>query len=306
MDMIIDTKYLPFTEKQLLAHFAKVRYKGECVRNEKHLDYYRESVQRYHEYVMKKPDRRRRPLSEIGRPCQIEKDERFWTASCMMTAFHSIHREQQLGDLFAMAYGATPPLAGLDSWKECFGEELNLFFEVDLPSPTSYKEWLFQNLRQRQMIPHILDSAEGKRDLEGPTQVDAVLLNHSNGFAVMVEAKVLSDISCQITYDMTRNQIARIIDVMLDENKTLCEPLSKRKPERTLLLLLTPELFKTNSSSRFYGYKFNDYKKKPESIAADLPHRKDEDWREISNRLGWLTWEDFNRVNEACCPWLAQ
>jgi len=295
--MMMDAKYLPFTEKQLLEHFAK---------NERHLDYYRDSIKSYREYVLKNPQRRGRPLSEMKRPCQIEKDERFWTASCMMTVFHSVHRQQHLAEFFTMAYGATPPLSGLDSWEECFGEELNLFFEVDLPSPASYKEWLFQNLRQQQLIPHILESAKGKRNLEGPTQVDAVLLNHNNGFAVMIEAKVLSDISCQITYDATRNQIARIIDVMLEENKGLCEPLKRRKPERTLFLLLTPELFKVNSSSRFYEYKFNDYKKKPESMAADLPHRKSQDWREVSNRLGWLTWENFNRVNKACCPWLAQ
>lgn len=295
--MIMDAMYLPFTEKQLLAHFVK---------NERHLDYYKDSVKRYHEYIMKNPQSRGRSLLDMKKPRQIEKDERFWTASCMMTVFHSVHRQQHLAELFTMAYGTTPPLSGLDSWKECFRDELNLFFEVDLPSPAAYKEWLFQNLRQQQLIPHVLDSAKGKGNLEGPTQVDAVLINHSNGFATIIEAKVLSDIGCQITYDVARNQIARNIDVMLEENRHLCEPLKSREPERTLFLLLTPELFKTNYSSRFYGYKFNDYKKNPESIEADLPHRKNQDWREVSSRLGWLTWEDFNRVDEACCPWLAQ
>ncbi len=38
------------------------------------------------------------------------------------------------------------------------------------------------------------------------------------GVAVLFEAKVLSDISCRIEYDATRNQIARTIDVMLECN----------------------------------------------------------------------------------------
>jgi len=305
MGDMLDSKYLPFTEEQLLAHFAKVRYRGQCIRKERHLNYYRDSVRRYHAYLMENPDRRGIPLSMMKRPCQVEKDERFWVASCMMTMFHNDHRQQLLSELFTMAYGEAPPLKGLNSWEKCLGRDLNLFFEVNLPSPISYKEWLFRNLRRRHSIPHVLESAYGKRSLEGPTDVDALLLNSRNGFAVIVEAKVLSDISYQITYDITRNQMARIIDVMLEENKHLCEPLSGREPERTLFLLLTPEFFKTNSSSRLYGYKFKDYKENPESIAADLPHRKDRDWQEISERLGWLTWEDFHRVDEDCCPWIS-
>ena len=304
MDTILDAKYLPFTEELLLDHFAKVRYRGQCIRNERHRNYYRNSLRRYHAYLADNPDLRGKPLSEMSRPCQVEKDERFWVASCMMTIFHNDLREQMLQELFTLAYGNTPPLTKLDSWEDCLGGDLKLFFEANLPSPLLYKEWLLQNLRQRHFIPHILSSAYGKRYLEGPTHVDAILINPSNGFAVVVEAKLLSDISYQITYDVTRNQIARIIDVMLEQNNRLCEPLSKRDPDGTLFLLLTPEIFKTYPSHRLYGYKFNDYKKNPESIASDLPHRKDRAWREVSNRLGWLTWEDFHKINENCCPGL--
>ena len=101
-----------------------------------------------------------------------------------------------------------------------------------------------------------------------------------------------------------RNQIARNIDVMLEKNENLCEPLNKRDPEKTLFLLITPKLFKENPSSRLYGYKFNEYKTRPESLSDDLPHRKNYDWQSISSRLGWLTWEDFKDVNKNCCRWL--
>ncbi len=49
---------------------------------------------------------------------------------------------------------------------------------------------------------------------------------------------------------------------------------------------------------------FNEYKKDPTSLGRDLPHRTDRNWKEISQRLGWLTWEDFKEVNQDCCLWL--
>jgi len=304
MKEVLDDTYLPFTEEQLMTHFAKVTYRGECVRNERHLSYYKKSIQLYHRYLTDNPDMKGKPLTEMKRPCQIEKDERFWVASCMMTMFYDERRLQMLQKLFTEAFGGNPPLAGLDSWRECLEGDLALFFETFLPSPPSYKAWLRQNLNEQQLIPHVLSSAYGKRNLEGPTHIDALLINPSNGFAVFVEAKVLSDISYQVTYDAARNQMARILDVILEENTHLCEPLCRRDPKRTLFLLLTPEMFKINPSRRLYGCKFNDYKKNSESIVVEMPHRKNLNWLEIRRRLGWLTWEDFHRTNRNCCPWL--
>jgi len=307
MKEVLDGTYLPFTEEQLLNHFAKVKPSGKCVRNEKPLSYYKKSIQRYHRYLAGKgKDRKRKPLKETKKPCQIEKDERFWVASCMMTIFYDKRRMQLLQQLFTQAYGQDPPLAGLDSWRECLEGELELFFEPTLLSPPSYKSWLSQNLTNQQFIPYVLNGAYGKKHLEGATHVDALLINPRNGFAVIVEAKVLSDISYDVTYDATRNQMARIIDAMLDGNKTRCEPLCKRDPEKTLFLLLTPEMFKINPSRRLYGYKFIDYKRNLDSLATDLPHRKTLNWLMIRRRLGWLTWEDFHRTNKDCCPWLSK
>jgi hypothetical protein len=101
-----------------------------------------------------------------------------------------------------------------------------------------------------------------------------------------------------------RNQIARNVDVMLDKNPLLAPPLDERDPEKTLFLLLTPRTFQEDTSSRLYGYKFLEYRKKPASLGQDLPHRTNCDWAAISKRLGWLTWEDFKDVNPNCCKWL--
>ena len=131
-------------------------------------------------------------------PSKIEKDERFWIATCMMTLFYSPNKLQELIRVFTIAYGSVPPV-DICSWQECFEGDLHLFFETDLPSPKSYKKWLQKNLGKRHFIPYILESAYNKKNLEGATRVDAILLNSENGFTTLIEAKVLSDISVEIT-----------------------------------------------------------------------------------------------------------
>ena len=141
-------KYLPFTEQQLLSHFADVRRNGKCIRNAKHLEYYKNSIQAYNKYLTRNPDRRGKPLLKTRAPCQIEKDERFWIAACMMTIFYSQNRIEQYISLFKTAYGNEPPVEGINSWHDCFEGKLYLFFEANLPSPHLYKEWLFNELLQ--------------------------------------------------------------------------------------------------------------------------------------------------------------
>jgi hypothetical protein len=300
---VIHEVYLPFTQEQLLQHFTKTGKGDEANAGPlQHLQYYLRSVDNYANSADSEA-RKGKSIKELKRPCQIEKDEKFWTASCLMGIYHSPDRSKQLSMLLQKAYGPTPPISGISSWDDGVSGNLHLFFEPNLPSPKSYKNWLGLNLHKRQFIPYICDSAEKKPNLEGPTNVDALLINEDNGFAVLIEAKVLSDISCQVTYDVMRNQIARNIDVML-ESRDLGFPLSKRRPEKSLLLLLTPRIFQENRSSRLYGYKFNEYKNDPESLGRDLPNRRGYDWESLSRRLGWLTWEDFREVNPDCCRWL--
>ena len=296
--------YLPFTEEQFKSHFAPVKKGGECTdSSKKHIPYYKNSLTNYAE-CPQGIERKGVTLSHIRKSCQVEKDEKFWTASCLMTVFHSSNRDKELFQLLKKAFGKKPPFSEISSWNDCLKGELHLFFETNLPSPGGYKKWLRDNLRNQQIIPYIIDSDNGRKNLEGPTNADAVLLNEENGFAVIIEAKVLSDISYQITYDVMRNQIARNIDVMLEGNDSLCFPLNKRDPYKTLFLLVTPQLFKDNPQSRLYGYKMNEYITRPDSLQCDLPHRTECNWNVISKRLGWLTWEDFKSVNGDCCNWI--
>ena len=299
-EKILDNTYLPFTENQLRRHFS----------NDKWISDLKRSIERYRKFLYEHPDRKGIGVSKSKNPCQIEKDERFWTVTALLTLYYSKNRVEQFCNLFTKVYGERPPIKGLKAWEECFNGELHILFECSLPSPQKYRNnWLPNRIEDIHLIPYVLQSSQknGKRrkNLEGATVCDAVMIN-KNGFSVIIEAKVLSDISVDTTYNTMRNQIARIIDVMLEPSSNQDNVLSKREPDKTLFLLITPRLFKENPHTRLYGYKFREYKECPMKIEKDLPHRAEENinWCEISRRLGWATWEDFREINPMCCKWL--
>jgi hypothetical protein len=303
---LLHTTYLPFTENEFKNHFIFIKGKG--ISNiDKHISYYKNSIDRYREYESGNSIAKNR----VKHVRQIEKDEKFWTASTFMTLFHSKTSEAQLIMMLEKAYGKTPPLRNFNSWKDCFEGELHLYFEPNLQSPKLYLDYLKNNLTVNHFIPYVLNNATNKNgqfrtNLEGPTNVDALIINSNNGFAILIEAKVLSDISDDVNYNIFRNQIIRSIDVMLYPNPNLTHPLEKRIPDNTLFLLVTPEAFKNNPHTRLYGYKYHDYKKNPDTIAKDLPHRNlsSQEASVISSRVGWTTWEDLKRINSNCCKWL--
>ena len=191
----------------------------------------------------------------------MEKDERFWLAAALMSLYHADGGSGR-GELFARLLeraGLWPP-PGFPRWEDALAGALDLFFEVHLPSPSRYRAWLRDHLSERDPIPDLKKQAAAPwARLEGATRADAMLLVPETGVAVIFEAKVLSDISTHVTFDLARNQLARSIDVMLEVNSALAAPLSLRKPERTFLVLLTPALTQPGpagdaiSKSRLYG-----------------------------------------------------
>jgi hypothetical protein len=91
----------------------------------------------------------------------------------------------------------TAPRACFPHWEDALAGPLELFFEVSLPSPRRYRDWLRHHLDERAPIPYLSEKAAGpgSRRLEGPTKADAMLLARDTGVAVIFEAKMLSDIS---------------------------------------------------------------------------------------------------------------
>jgi len=300
MEDIIDQTYLPFTADELKPHFL-VDFEGQ-------IKYYRESAYRYHEFLENHPNTEGIPLKEAMTPRQIEKDERFWTITATKSIFDHQSRTNMLKQLLIKAFGPTPPIANLDTWEKCLDGELQLYYEARLPSSQSYLKWLRSNLHLRQMIPYVLDAAkrENVRHLEGATHLDAMFINIENGFAWLIEAKVLSDVSCLIPFDNFRNQIARNIDVMLDNTSQPGSGLENRVPENSFFSLLTPMNFKQYPSSRLYGWLMQEYQNNPYALARDLPHREKTNWIALQRRIGWITYEDFREILPEACPWLVE
>lgn len=307
---VMHSTYLPFTADQLQGHFAPVLSAGE---KDRHLRYYLASIDRAKEYddLVGRGIKPTPAQTRLGR--QMEKDERFWVAAALMALYHADAGRTQakgFGGLLERA-GLRPP-SGFRHWADALSGPLDLFFEVSLPSPPCYRAWLRDHLDERVPIPNLRKSATARRSrLEGPTHADAMLLVHDTGVAIIFETKVLSDVSTHVTFDVARNQLARTIDVML-EAPVLHPPLSLRKPERTFLVLLTPALMQPERAenavgkSRLYGWLMPAYQDHDSSLLRQhLPHRGEHGLAEVTERLGWASWEDCNAVVPHACQWLA-
>jgi hypothetical protein len=64
-------------------------------------------------------------------------------------------------------------------WEDALAGALDLFFEVNLPSPGRYRAWLRDHLGERAPIPHLKKQAEargrGWKERRGPTPCCSLL-----------------------------------------------------------------------------------------------------------------------------------
>jgi hypothetical protein len=304
---VIHETYLPFSQETLLRHFAPVRGEDEAKRKQR-LAYYLASAARARDFA----EAKEHTLKEEQAGLQIQKDERFWVTASLLTMYYDDPVTNGSG-LFARLLNAAGLAApeGARSWAEALTGPLHLYFEANLNSPPTYRNWLSANLDRRTMIPFVRDRGPkaGQR-LEGPTHVDAMLLAPETGTAVIFEAKVLSDLSTHVQFDATRNQLVRLIDVGLDPNPDLQYPLTTRIPDRTYVVLLTPELLSPRGAedahlSRLYGWLMPAYRDPWSGVLEKhLPHRS-ESLAGVHSRLGWATWEDIEAIRPGACSWLA-
>ena len=315
MESELEPTYLPFSGAQLTECLATAAQSAKSHASESEdaetgrvgIKYYTTSINNYSEY--KKDPKLYRTIAKSKFPRQIEKDERFWTAATLMAFKYSESPGENWSNLLGRCFGPErPPVGNFESWREAVGNNPTLLLEAPMPSPRVYSYWLRERLHERQIIQYVFDAvpANPEARLEGFTHADAIIVNPSNGFSVVFESKVLSDISTEITFDCMRNQIARIIDVMLerpDPEGHALDALSRRQRDLTCFVLLTPKLFQRNPWSRLYGRVIREYQSDPQALSRDLPHRRD-NLDAVSRRLGWLTWEDCKSVLPSACPWL--
>lgn len=311
-DDLIDPNYLPFSTDQLRDHFCEVRG-GESRNANRHLTYYLDSAAAAAEYKALVNGGGKPTQSQLKRGRQMEKDERFWLVCALMSIFHEKgepDRASVFADLMDRA-GLHPPEA-FGSWQDAFAGGVDLCFEANLPSPPTYRAWLRDHLRERVLVPYLHEAAirAGSR-LEGATKLDAILIAQETGVAVAFEAKVLSDASCSVTNDVLRNQVARIVDTLLDDNPQLKAPLSRRKPQYSYFVLVTPEIFRHGGEEdflggRLYSWLMRAYREPGNSLLSrHLPHRSADELSGVPARIGWATWDDMNLVLPGSCPWLA-
>lgn len=279
-------KLMPFREDHLIKYFNPQS-------QIEHLKYFKESIDNYLKYESDKNNFTKKSYRKYR---QAEKDERFYTTRTFISLFERDSKDIQrlLKEILKNNFGDTPPLVLYNkyptSWDNLLNGEIKLKFEYDVPAPKEYKNHLSINLNKTHFVPYVLDAGTKennnfRKDLEGPTQIDAYIEVVSSGLKLFIEAKYLSDISCSVSYDVTRNQIARNIDVMLDQEK-----------DKSLFLLITPKHFKERPLTRFYGYKMTEYKNDYRCLMNDLHHRTNldsTDWSNISKRIAWTTWDDL-------------
>jgi hypothetical protein len=207
----------------------------------------------------------------------------------------------------AKAFGDTPPILDLPTWDDCLGKTADQFLllEAELNSPASsramIRERYTRSLAHSHPVHYVRDAAaEGGTSFEGSIRADALFGNGRNGFRVLFESKLLSDISCEVRFDPCRNQLARNIDVLLEPGG----PLLGEHHTRRLLCLLTPGLFFDDKATRYYGLLYEAYKQQNGLLASHLPHRNHEEVDLARHRLGGLTFEQCAEIEPAACPWL--
>lgn len=307
MTEVIDPRFLPYTLDELATHMPPIGARDDG-RAGRWLNHFITPSARYREFQLLHSDRRGVAIEAARLAAQVEKDERFWVAAAFMRLMRAPNATDVLVALLEDVYGPVPPVPAVSRWEGLVGEDLHMYLETSLPSPPAFRTHLAARIDDHpvEYVRHAARKRQAddiRSALESATQVDAMVVNPDTGFALVVESKVLSDISYLVTFDGTRNQIARNVDVMLEANPSLPAPLSLRRPEHSFFLLLTPHLFKDNPRSRLYGWLMNDYVSNPNSLAKDLAHRGDE-LVGVEKRLGWLTWERMNELVPGACPWL--
>jgi hypothetical protein len=305
-------EYLPFSADQLRVHFAPVRATRGAV-TDRHLRYYEASLKAAADLQAGEARGGRPTPQEVARGRQLEKDERFWVVTALLSLYYSASpRDRAIAFSQLLARAQLDPPPGFSRWEGALAGDLRLYFEANLSSPKDYQTVLKQELSTRMPIPHVRKRAMASSRLEGSTKVDALLLSEQTGAAVLFEAKVLSDVSTHITFDVTRNQIARNIDAMLENSTSLAAPLNKRDPALSSFVLLTPRLMKGRTAddplrrSRLYGWLLPEYQSPTSRLLGQhLAHRSEQEVAAVRSRLGWATWEDCDEVVRGACPWLS-
>jgi hypothetical protein len=174
---------------------------------------------------------------------------------------------------------------------------------IERRAPVSSKIWL-EVLpippRQQEGETHI-DLALGTIRLREGTESGIQLDNAKGSWICFCEMKWYSDISVSVSYDVHRNQLARVIE------NALCFQSRGKHADRVHVTLVTPAVFRDSPArSRLYQYKFREYDTGRAQLMGDLTgcildSRDAPDWflptdlpqRVESLSLRWATFDEL-------------
>jgi hypothetical protein len=171
-------------------------------------------------------------------------------------------------------------LARISAYEENV-EEVTL--EKLFPSPKGYLKWIKEEVKKHP-VKYIRDQADARKPnqrLESDTHVDAFI--QTDKLLIFFEIKFTSDISYNTTFNPSRNQLARIIDVGLEANE--------HNGKQVLVILSTPRRF-FEKKSRLYYYKIMEYTH-PEKIKEDIEWRSLSTIRDNVIAVRWIALEDL-------------
>ena len=159
---------------------------------------------------------------------------------------------------------------------------IKLKIERQLASPRGYMDWLRKYEIQQHPIRYIREEAKDKETLEGPTHVDAQIV--TDNLLILIEVKFTADIQCDTTYALHRNQLARTIDVGIEE--------AKGSGKKLIVLLCTPKVY-MERKSRLYYYKIQEYSD-PVNIKNDIQWRPVEVFKDVV--VKWVSLEEVIKI----------
>ena len=167
-------------------------------------------------------------------------------------------------------------------------------------SPTIWFEVVPTPPRKKEGGTHI-DLALGTIAKREGTESGIELEDADSPWVCFCEMKWLSDISPGVSYDIHRNQLARVIE------NGVCFQRDGHYADGVYVTLVTPKVFRDRRvKSRLYQYKYQDYAADRQHLVDDLnacvlEKRRSPDWaypKHLAERvqnlsLGWTTYDDL-------------
>ena len=160
---------------------------------------------------------------------------------------------------------------------------VDVALERQCKSPKGYLKWIKEEVKNHP-VKYIRDQANAHKPnqrLESNTHVDAFI--ETDKLLIFFEIKFTSDIACDTTFNPSRNQLARLIDVGLEVNE--------HNGKKVLVILSTPRRF-FEKKSRLYYYKIVEYTD-PAKIKEDVEWRSLSTVRDNVLAVRWIALEDL-------------